>query len=766
MRHADILGERARLTPDALALVSVDTGERLTYAMLDRRAQAVAWHLTHHLGLAPGDRAGLLAANSVTFVALLFAAAKSGVVLVPLSTRLTAHELEPVIRDSGMRALIFDENASATADTLRTRVPLAAWVPFANIRDAANRDDSFSWSPRQPDDLFALLYTSGTTGTPKGVMIPHRMIAWNAWNTVVNWQLRGDDVSAVFTPLYHAGGMAAFLMPIFAVGGTIVLHSKFDSTEVWNTIARERCTVVLGVPTLWKMLLEDPAFATTDVSSVRWFISGGAPLPDYLADAYRARGIAFTQGYGLTEVGVNCFALSPLEAAQAPGSIGRPMMMTEARLVDEQGQDTPAGEVGELCLRGPHVCAGYWQQPALTASVLDDDHWFHTGDLARQDDAGRYYIAGRRKDMFISGGVNVYPAEIEGELLQAPTVADAAVVGVPDPTWGEVPVAVVVWRPGTTADPEGLRAWLQPRLARFKVPRRVITVPALPRTPTGKVQKDALAMIASPPPLTQSEIGKGTGVLLLNGGLMSMAAWDSVAVPLSAEHCVIRCDLRGQLLSAGPVPADLSGHAADVAELIERRGDGPVHVAGTSFGGLVAMVLAMEYPHLVRSLVVITATERVTPEMWDNTQHLRTLVRQAAAGGGADAMMEVVEAGTFSTEFRTTYAAVLQARRQSLSSLPAAWFAGLDGLLANLEGVDLRAQLARIRCPTTVVAGERDLTFPLEHSIALAAGIPGARLEVVPQAPHGLVIEQAAAAAGIISGAVAAVEGNGRIEPS
>jgi fatty-acyl-CoA synthase len=766
MRHADILGERARLTPDAPALVSVDTGERLTYAMLDRRAQAVAWHLTHHLRLAPGDRVGLLAANSVTFVALLFAAAKSGVVLVPLSTRLTAHELEPVIRDSGMRALIFDADASAIADAMRAHVSLTTWVPVADIRTAADRAEPFPWSPRQPDDLFALLYTSGTTGTPKGVMIPHRMIAWNAWNTVVNWQLRGDDVSAVFTPLYHAGGMAAFLMPIFAVGGTIVLHSKFDSTEVWNTIARERCTVVLGVPTLWKMLLEDPAFAMTDVSSVRWFISGGAPLPDYLAEAYRARGIAFTQGYGLTEVGVNCFALSPQEAAHAPGSIGRPMMMTEARLVDEQGQETPAGEVGELCLRGPHVCAGYWQQPALTASVLDAGHWFHTGDLARRDDAGRYYIAGRRKDMFISGGVNVYPAEIEGELLQAPTVADAAVVGVPDPTWGEVPVAVVVWRDGVTADPDGLRAWLHDRLARFKVPRRVITVPVLPRTPTGKVQKDALAMIVNPLPLTQSEIGEGTAVLLLNGGLMSIAAWDPVALPLAASHRVIRCDLRGQLLSPGPVPATLSGHAADVAALIERRGEGAVHVAGTSFGGLIAMVLAIEYPHLVRSLIVMTATERVTPEMWDNTQRLRALVRQAATGCGADAMMEIVEAGTFSTTFRTTYAAILQARRQALSSLPASWFTGLDGLLADLEGVDLRAQLARIRCPTTVVAGEHDLTFPLEHSKALAAGIPGAHLEVVPRAPHGLVIEHAAAATEIIGRAVAASEGSGRIGPS
>jgi fatty-acyl-CoA synthase len=277
-----------------------------------------------------------------------------------------------------------------------------------------------------------------------------------------------------------------------AVGGTIVLHRAFDTTEVWRTIVTERCTVVLGVPTIWKMLLEAPEFAVVDLSHVRWFISGGAPLPEYIAAAFQARGVVFKQGYGLTEVGVNCFSMTVEESVRKRGSIGKPMMMTEARLVAGDATDVAAGEVGELCLRGPHVSLGYWNDPEATAAALDPEGWFHTGDLARRDAEGFFTIAGRRKDMFISGGVNVYPAEIEGELLQHPAVADAAVVGIPHDTWGEVGVAFVVVRPGQPVTPDDLTRHLEPRLARYKWPKEYVFIETLPRTAYGKVQKAAL----------------------------------------------------------------------------------------------------------------------------------------------------------------------------------------------------------------------------------------------------------------------------------
>jgi fatty-acyl-CoA synthase len=336
--------------------------------------------------------------------------------------------------------------------------------------------------PMGASDPLLLAYTSGTTGKPKGVMIPKRQLWWNGYNTAVNWGLREDDVSPIFTPLYHAGGVAAFLIPIFSVGGTIVLHKNFDASVVWPTIERERCTVVLGVPTIWKLLMDDPGFAAADLSHVRWFISGGAPLPAYIQQAYLARGVPMKQGYGMTEVGVNCFTMTIEDAALKPGSIGRPMLFTEVRI------DESDGEIGEMSIRGPHVSSGYWNNEEATRAAYGDDGWFHTGDLARRDADGFFFIAGRRKEMFISGGVNVYPAEIEAELVTHPLVTDAAIVPIPDDVWGEVAVAFIVGGAGQ----EELETYLAARIAKYKLPRRYVYMDVLPRTPYGKVEKAKL----------------------------------------------------------------------------------------------------------------------------------------------------------------------------------------------------------------------------------------------------------------------------------
>jgi fatty-acyl-CoA synthase len=243
------------------------------------------------------------------------------------------------------------------------------------------------------------------------------------------------------------------------------------------------------VPTIYRMLMEAPGFHTADLTHVRAFYSGGAPLPEYIINAYQRRGVVFKQGYGLTEVGVNCFAMTVEESVRKKGTIGKPLMFTEARLVDAEGQEVPTDEVGELLLRGPHVCQGYWKNPEATSEALDPEGWFRTGDLARRDRDGFYSIAGRRKDMFISGGVNIYPAEIEAALLLHPAVQDAAVMGVPHDTWGEVGVAFVVVRPGTCPTVDELSRHLEQRIARYKVPKQFKYVEALPRTPYGKVVK-------------------------------------------------------------------------------------------------------------------------------------------------------------------------------------------------------------------------------------------------------------------------------------
>ena len=502
MLTADILGERARLTPDKTALVFVPTGQRFTYRQLDARTVRCARLWTEVCRLEKGDRVGILAHNSVEFLDAFFAAAKSGLVLVPLNTRYTPHEIEYIVRDCGMKALLYESEFRETVAALKRVVSIPHWIA---VDAGAAGDDLFygravaalgpePWRPArcQPEDLLCLLYTSGTTGKPKGVMTPHRMVAWNGYNTAISWQLREDDVSPIFTPLYHAGGLGAFLMPILTIGGTVVLHRGFDPAEIWRAIERERCTVVLGVPTIYKLLMETPEFQTADLRHVRWFISGGAPLPLYIIEAYQERGVVFKQGYGLTEVGVNCFAMTAEESVRKAGSIGKPLMFTEARLMDAEDREVQVGEVGELWLRGPHVSRGYWNNPEATAAALDAEGWFHTGDQARRDEEGFYYIAGRTKDMFISGGVNVYPAEIEGELMLHPAVLDAAVVGIEHPTWGEMGVAFVVARPGQSLNAERLVEFLAARLAKFKIPREFVFVESLPRTSYGKVVKGEL----------------------------------------------------------------------------------------------------------------------------------------------------------------------------------------------------------------------------------------------------------------------------------
>lgn len=509
MIAGDLLGERARLTPDKLALVTVPEtpgAERLTYAALDRRASAVARVFTERLGLKRGERVGLLSGNRVEFLDVFFACAKAGTVLVPIGTRLTAVEIAHVVRDSGLRVLLYDGDHAEHVRELASLAPLESAVAldatekanpgdldllFAIAEIAAPGERAFRTERMDPEDLWALLYTSGTTGKPKGVMIPHRQVLWNGYNTAVSWQLREEDVTPIFLPLYHAGGLFAFLVPIVTIGGTIVLHSGFDAGEIWSSIERDRCTVVLGVPTIWERLSEHPAFSTADLSSVRWLVSGGAPLPRFLIDRYQERGVVFKQGYGLTEVGVNCFAMTVEESVAKAGSIGKPLMFAEAKLVDAESGELPDDEVGELCLRGPHVSRGYWGNPQATAESLGGDGWWRTGDLARRDADGFYTIAGRAKDLLIRGGVNVYPAEIEGELLLHPEIRDAAVIGVPDEKWGEAGVAFLVAgarRPGR----EELLEFLGGRLARYKHPSVFVFVDALPRTAYGKVVKGEL----------------------------------------------------------------------------------------------------------------------------------------------------------------------------------------------------------------------------------------------------------------------------------
>ena len=499
MISGDILGERARLSPDTVALIDVSTRLHFTYGELNRRALQCARVWTDLCSLRAGDRVCILSENRVEYVDAFWAAGKSGIILVPLGTRSTAHELHQILADCGPRCLMYSARYEKLANELQQLMAFEHFISLdaedespkaMSYATAIDRVHPDPFSTRlQPEDIFCLLYTSGTTGRPKGVMIPHRQIAWNAYNTVISWQLRQSDRVQVYTPMYHAGGLTVFMTPLFAIGGSIVLHDGFDAAEIVQAFGDYECTILFGVPTIFKMLLDSPGFASLDFSHLRWCASGGAPLPLQLLRAYQERGLIFRQGYGLTEVGVNCFAISDEDTPRKPGSIGKPMMFTEAKLVDHKGEHVGGLEAGELCLRGPHVCRGYWDNPAATAQVLDAEGWFHTGDLARCDEDGFFYIAGRSKDMIIRGGENIYPRDIEEFLYTHPAISEVQVIGIPDRKYGEQVMAWIKLKPGATSSTEAIREFCKGRIAHFKVPRYVKFVEAFPTTINGKTQK-------------------------------------------------------------------------------------------------------------------------------------------------------------------------------------------------------------------------------------------------------------------------------------
>ncbi|MEZ4431357.1 MAG: long-chain fatty acid--CoA ligase [bacterium] len=496
--QADFIEQWARVAPWRVALREVETGRMRRYGELSARS----WRLVHALaaqGVMPGDRVVLLARNGVETFELLIACLRLGAAFTPLNWRLAAAELGDIIDRCRPGVLVYDDPSAAAAEALlAARKSLHGIALGAPVRDGdgiyedllAHADDTPALVARDPEAIAMLLYTSGTTGKPKGVMLPHRQIFWNAINTVYACDLSPADKVLAFLPLFHTGGLNCLATPTLYRGGMVALMSAFDAGLSLRTIEDWRITATVAVPTMYHMLL-DAGLDRYDTRSLTTILCGGAPLPDALLDAWLGRGFAFRQGFGMTEVGPNCFSLPPWKVGQKRGSVGQPVLHAAARILDDDGRILGPGEVGELCLGGPHVCRGYFEDEAATAEALRDG-WFHTGDQARYDEDGFYYVAGRKKDMFISGGENVYPAEIENVILSLSGVAEVAVVALPDDKWGEVGAAALVFEPGVAIDADMVAGWCRERLARFKVPKRYVVVEELPKNASGKVIKPAV----------------------------------------------------------------------------------------------------------------------------------------------------------------------------------------------------------------------------------------------------------------------------------
>ncbi len=498
MPFGDWLAKWARYAPEKVALVDDASGRRYTYLELERRADRAAAALQRLLGIEKGDRIAILAFNCPQTLELVFAAGKIGAIVVPLNFRLTVPELAYIVADASPKALFFGPEFEATARDVLRQAPVESAVPFAAgdfltcYEDLLESPGSSEGAVRAEvglDDPHLILYTSGTTGRPKGAVLTHGSITWNAVNTQVGWDLRHDDITLTHTPFFHTGGLNVLTTPLLHRGGTVVLMRAFDAARSLELIERERATVVFAVPTMFQMMADQPGFGSADLASVRFFITGGAPCPVSLIETYSQRGLTFKQGYGLTEAGPNCFTLDARDAVRKAGSVGFPNMHVDVRIVSEEGRDVGPEEVGELLIRGPHVFGGYWRNPDATAQGLRGG-WLHTGDLVRRDAEGFTYIVDRKKDMFISGGENVYPAELERILHGHPAIADVAIIGVPDARWGEVGLAVVV--PAATISEQDVLAYLDGKVARYKIPKAVTFAADLPRNAGGKVQKAVL----------------------------------------------------------------------------------------------------------------------------------------------------------------------------------------------------------------------------------------------------------------------------------
>jgi fatty-acyl-CoA synthase len=470
----------------------VDDHRRLTYAELQDRVSRLAGALAKR-GVKKGDRVAGLLYNSIEVMELVFACARLGALFVPLNWRLGLEELEFILRDHAPSALVFEADFQASADALCRKVDIGWWAVVRRGEDDEYENAIREASPVETherdvggdDDLF-IIYTSGTTGLPKGVVLTHDNVFWQ---TINGWSLgvSPDIVCLVLLPLFHVGGLNSSVTPMLHAGAAVILQKKFDAGVVLATLEKEKVTGIVAVPAIYRFLADHPDFEKTDLGSLLVLISGGAPLPHHLIEFYHSRGFEFRQGYGLTEASPGVTGMGPGEFLAKAGSAGRLLLYTEVRIADEGGRELPRGEAGEILVRGPNVMKGYWQRPEETAEALAGG-WLHTGDIGKLDDDGFITIVDRKKDMIISGGENVYPAEIEKILAGHAGVAMVTVLGKSDPRWGEVPVAVVVAK-----DPdlkgEALSAFLEGKLGRYKIPKEYHFVKDLPLNAAGKVIK-------------------------------------------------------------------------------------------------------------------------------------------------------------------------------------------------------------------------------------------------------------------------------------
>jgi fatty-acyl-CoA synthase len=480
------LEHRARLTPNRTAVIDGETGEHWNYDEMNQRACRLAKHL-RTLGVSKGDRIALLSPNHISYFDLIFACGKLGAIFVPLNWRLSISELAYMIGDCAPKILAYHDQMKTLTEGLevahRLEVDGQVYHQVTDSGELLLSSVSLDWL-----DPLAIIYTGGTTGKPKGVVLTHQSIVWNSINTILSWNLTSEDITPTYLPMFHTGGLNALSIPILHMGGTVVIARDFHPEKAIQLINRERCTIALMVPTMYHMMIQSESFYETDFPTMHTFLSGGAPCPHAIYDVFEKKNLVFKEGYGLTEAGPNNFYMNPQEVRGRRGSVGKPMMYNQIKMMVTEEAEAAPGEVGEIWIRGNHLFDHYWNNSDATSEALVDG-WLRTGDLGKQDEDGYVYIVGRKKEMIITGGENVYPLEVEHSISEHDAVDAVAVVGLPDLKWGEIVTAIVVLRKGATLTAEQLKEHCSAKLGKYKVPKKIVFADELPKTPVGKIDK-------------------------------------------------------------------------------------------------------------------------------------------------------------------------------------------------------------------------------------------------------------------------------------
>ncbi|EMR02112.1 class I adenylate-forming enzyme family protein [Cesiribacter andamanensis] len=476
--------------PEKQAVREHSSQRSLSYGQLQEQGLKAAAFLKEKLKLQKGSRVAILADFCLEHILLFAAAQKLGIILVPLNYRLTGRELAFMLDNCRPELFLADERyyplleGQHILEQIRHLMSPAAF----STAIAEHPCQGFDSEELEDDHPLFILYTSGTTGFPKGALYTHGMAFWNSINTATRLDITSQDHTLVCMPPFHTGGWNVFLTPFLHHGASVTLLPKFEAGQVLQLLEQEKATLFMAVPTMLKMLLDVPEFAQVGLESIRYFIVGGEPLPIPTIERWHQKGVLIRQGYGLTEVGPNVTSLNHQDAVRKQGSIGTPNFYVEYQIMDDAGKPVAQGEAGEFWLRGPMVTPGYWQNPEGTAAAKEGD-WFKTGDMVRQDAEGFLYVVDRKKNMFISGGENVYPAEVEHYLIGHPAIEEVAIVGTPDERWGEVGKAFVALKEGAMLSEQEILEFCRQGLAKYKIPKYVQFVGELPKTDTGKIAR-------------------------------------------------------------------------------------------------------------------------------------------------------------------------------------------------------------------------------------------------------------------------------------